>query len=566
MLRRLAVVLVYSALAAATAVIVRRQPQLSLAGTSTVILVAELAVGYALLAIAIAGHGRFDTLLATVALAWPLREWNTPAAGLAFTAGLVLYAAWPPVLAAAAMRGRDDRTLGRAGTGVVLAGVVASVGVLGLLSAATFDPPAQGCRQCPVNRLLIGGNAGALRHLGQVGLALTVAWTAAFVVIAVGRLARATPSRRRLSAPVLVPAALAVSLFGAEALHGLRRGYLSSDPTDRRLHLAQLVALALVAAGAAWGRWRTRRTRSALGRLVVDFGAAPSPGGVRERLASRFDDPSLELRFARNDDTWIDADGRPTTLVTGGGSEVTRVAIGGEVVCAVIHRQGLFDDPALATQLAAVARLALHHEWLQAVRRAHLEEMRASRARIVAAADGERRRLERDLHDGAQQRLVALAVGIRLARRRTAAERPSLAAALADCEEQLGLAVDELRAVANGLFPAVLGDEGLASALEVLAETDIRLVPGKLTEQRCGAEVESAAYYLVAQALRLAGDGDIDVAVDVHHQDGWLHIDVRTASTFAEAVPARVDDRIGAVGGTLTIGAHQLHAELPCAS
>jgi signal transduction histidine kinase len=182
----------------------------------------------------------------------------------------------------------------------------------------------------------------------------------------------------------------------------------------------------------------------------------------------------------------------------------------------------------------------------------------------VAAADGERRRLERDLHDGAQQRLVALAVGVRLARRRLGRDHPLLERELADSEEQLTLAVDELRDLAQGLFPSVLDEEGLAPALEALAEDDLRLVPGLLTEHRCAASVESAAYYLIAQVLRLALTGN--VAVEAHLVDGRLLVDVRTTGAPIDGVPARVHDRIGAVGGTLATTANHLHAELPCAS
>ena len=555
----------YCALAVITALIVRTQPEVSLAGPSAAVLVAELAVGALLVvpALAAPGNTRFGLLLAAVALTWPLGEWNTPTAQAAFTAGLVLSLAWPVLLTAAALRGVDERPLGLGAMAVVAAATLTNVGVLGVLSAAVFDPRAQGCGSCPANPLLIAGDAGTWHHVGQAGLVLAASWTAAFALAAAGMLARASPARRGVTAPVLVPAVVAVLLFGADAAHGSSRGYVSGDPTDRALHLAQIAALALVAVGVAWGRWRARRTRRALARLVIDLGASPSPGGLGDRLALTLDDPGLRLLFAR-DGGWIDARGRPAAPAPGPGREISRVTAAGEEVCAVIHRAGLLDDPALAEELAAAARLALEHERLHALRRADLDELRASRARIVAAADDERRRLERDLHDGAQQRLVALAVGIRLARRRLDGEQRILDNALRDSEEQLTIAVDELREVAHGLFPSVLGEEGLAPALEALAEDELRLVPGALTEHRCPAAVESAAYFLVAQALRLAPSGD--VGVDTHHEAGRLLVDVHTSGPAIDAVPARVGDRIGAVGGTLTTTANQVHAELPCAS
>jgi signal transduction histidine kinase len=561
--RRFAPAAMYCTLAVITAVIVRANPELALAGSSKLALAAELVAGGLLVVPALAGGGRFAALLAAAGLVWLLAEWSSPAAGWAFTPGLVLAAAWPPLLAAAVLCGPDERPLRSRARGVVAAGLLANLGVLGLLSAALFDPVAQGCTQCPANVLFIGGDAAAWHRAGQVGLALAAAASGAFAVLALAGLPRATPAGRRRAAPVLLPAVAASALFGAEALHGLARGYLSTDPTDRSLRLAQSAAMALVAAGVALAALHARRTRARLAGLVIELGSAPSPGGLRDRLAAALGDPSLQLLFARDGD-WVDPSGRTVTPEPRPGRDVTRLTIAGEEVCAVLHRSRLLDDPALVVELARGARLAIEHERLHTLRRARLEELRASRARIVAAADAERRRLERNLLDGAQQRLVALAVGIRLLRRRLGGDRPCLERELADSEEQLTLAVDELRAVAQGLFPLVLGEEGLAAALEVLAEEDVRLVAGELPDHRCAPPVESAAYYLVAQTLRLASDGD--VTVDVRHDGSRLLVDVRTCDTPIDGVPARVHDRVGAVGGTLATEPGHLHAELPCVS
>jgi signal transduction histidine kinase len=568
--RRVLAPALYLALAAATVAIVRGDPELALAGDSATALVAELAAGALLIAAALAawppgaGGARFPALLIVAALAWPLGEWSTPGAGAAFTAGLVLYAAWPPLLAAAALRGPDERPLSRPAVLVLVLAFATSVGVLGVASAAVFDGPAQGCLQCPPNRLLITGNAGTWHDLGRAGLALSAAWTAGFAALALIRLVRASPARRRLAAPVLVPSVAAVVLFGTDALHGLDRGFLSSDHTDRALWAGEIAALALVAGGVAWGRVRTRRTRSALARLVVDLGASPTPGGLRERLATTLGDPSLELVHGVDDGAgWISADGRAVTLSTRPEREVTRIMAGGRGVSALVHRRGLLDDPALTTEIAVAARLALEHERLHASRRAHLEELRSSRARIVATADAERRRLERDLHDGAQQRLVTLAIGVRLARRRHAAGDRALDGELAAAEEELQAAVAELRELAHGLFPAALDEEGLAAAIEVLAEHEPRLVAGTLPDKRCAPPVESAAYFLVGEALRLTSTGDVNV--DATSGDGRLVVEVRAASEFAE-VPIRVEDRVGAVGGTVIADAHHVRAELPCVS
>jgi len=550
--------------AAATTAIVLGDPHLALAGESGAALAAELAAPALAVAAAVAtwrAGFAFPVLLAAAALAWPMAEWNVPGAGPAFTAGLVLYAAWPPLLAAAALRGLDERPLDRSAAVLLAVSFGTGVGLLGLASAVVFDPEARGCVQCPANLLLIADAPGLGHALGRAGLALTAIWALVFAVLAAARIVGASPARRRLAAPVLLPAVVAVALFGIDALHGLDRGFLSNDPTDRALRLAEAGALALVASGVALARWRIQRTRAALARLVLDIGAAPAPGELSARLADSLGDPSLELLYPL-ERGWIDADGRETELPTAGEREVTRVHAGGEEIMAVVHRPGLLDDPALVSELATTASLALVHERLHASRRARLEELRASRARIVATADAERRALERDLHDGAQQRLVAVALAIRLARHRIAAADPALDTGLAVAEARVRAAAVELRDVAHGLFPTVLADEGLRAAFEELSEHIPRLVPRALPAGRFGSDVESAAYFAVVEALRLA---EREVTVDAVAENGHLRV-VIGAGTALDGAMIQIRDRVGAAGGTVAARDRELRLEMPCAS
>ena len=339
----------------------------------------------------------------------------------------------------------------------------------------------------------------------------------------------------------------------------------ASSPTTRptaRCASREAGGLALVAAGVALARLRTRRTRAALARLVLDIGAAPAPGELRERLADSLGDPSLELLHRLEGGEWIDHQGREAALPAAGGREATRVRAGGEDVLAVVHRPGLLDDPALVAELATTASLALEHERLHAARRARLEELRASRARIVAAADAQRRALERDLHDGAQQRLVAVALAIRLARHRIAADDPALDAQLAAAEARVRAAVVELRDVAHGLFPTVLADEGLRAALDELSEHAPRLVPRALPAGRFPVEVESAAYFAAVEALRLA---EHEVTVDAVAENGHLRLVIGTG-TALDAAMIQIRDRVGAVGGTVAARDGELRLEMPCAS
>jgi signal transduction histidine kinase len=568
-LRRLVPVALFVAVAAATVAIVDNRPDIARAGDSAAALAGELAAGALLVAAALAAQAwrprpSFTGPLAAAGIGWLLFEWNSPGAGPAFTAGLVLYAVWPPLLAQAALRGPDERPLGRTAVALLIVAYSTSLGMLGLASAAVYDPLAQGCLDCPTNRLLMTNDAGSWHELGQLGLVFSVIWTAAFAVLACGRLARFSPAGRRVAAPVLVPAAAALALFGAAAFHGRERGFMSNDPTDRALWVGEIAALTIVAAGVVWERVRARRARSALARLVVALGASPPPGGLEGQLADALGDPSLRLLHSLDGEPgWIDSEGHEAVLPSDPDRVATSVVAGGREVSVLVHRRGLLDDPGFAQEIASAARLAIDHERLNASRRAQLERLRLSRARLVATADVQRQHLERDLHDGAQQRLLTLSIAVRLARRQLGGGDPALERELAAAEDELGLALAELRELAHGLFPMVLTNEGLGAAIEVLAERTPRLVTGTLPDGRCAAPVESASYFVVAEALRRAPNGE--VAIDARREGGWLVVEVRTEAELTGEATA-IEDRVGALGGALIADGRHLRAELPCAS
>jgi signal transduction histidine kinase len=181
----------------------------------------------------------------------------------------------------------------------------------------------------------------------------------------------------------------------------------------------------------------------------------------------------------------------------------------------------------------------------------------------VQVADAERRRLERDLHDGAQQRLVVLSLALRLL-------RAQVGGAAADCVDRadadLRAALSELRELASGIYPAVLTDEGIAAAIRVLGQSSRGpLTVESVPSARLPAAVETAAYFLVADVVRRSGEAAVRVAVTL---DGdRLRLALRTP---AEIDLVEVEDRIGAVDGELTAsraqGATTIRAEVPCAS
>jgi signal transduction histidine kinase len=482
----------------------------------------------------------FGPLLALAGPAWLVAACAAPAApsALVFTAALVFAHAAPALIAHAAL-GPGHRAL-------VALLYVACVGVAGLAAAALLDPVAEGCLDCPENLVLVASDAGAQRTVTRWGLAAGAAGLAVVVAVLVVRLALSNPARRLREGPVLIAAGAFMSLSAVQLAHGVSRGFVSNDGLDRLLWTSQALALLLLAAATAWEPLRRRRARAQLARLVVELADAP-PGGLRDSLADALGDPDLQLLYRTDENEWVRPDGTPAGAPA---DDATQLVAGDGVVGALVHRPGLLDDPALRDALSSAARLALEHERLQAAARKQLADLRASRARLVAAGDTERRRLERDLHDGAQQRLVSVAISLGLAARAGDAE-------LALAQREVNTAVAELRELAHGIYPAVLAEEGLAAALETLAEGQPRLRLIELSVQRAPEPVESAAYRMVIRALH-ASDGPVDARTAC--ADGLLTIETQGAITDIQ----EIEDRVGALDGTLArAGDGILVARLP---
>jgi len=224
--------------------------------------------------------------------------------------------------------------------------------------------------------------------------------------------------------------------------------------------------------------------------------------------------------------------------------------------------------PGLESHLGPAITLGLENERLQAELFAQLEELRASRARIVETADTERRRLERDLHDGAQQRLLALSYDIRLARVSAEADGDTASQmTLAAAMDETGAALEELRELAHGIYPAVLAEAGVAPALATLADTaplPIQIL--RADDRRYPAPVEAAAYFTVAEAVGDAARRGADRAVvTVDLEGGHLVVTVEDNGTGRDAPMAALTDRVGALGGSLFMKEAVCRAEIPCA-
>jgi signal transduction histidine kinase len=246
---------------------------------------------------------------------------------------------------------------------------------------------------------------------------------------------------------------------------------------------------------------------------------------------------------------------------------VARIARGDRTLALVLHDPVLVDEPELERALGSAAKLSVENEALRAEALAQLHELSASRTRIVEAGDSARRLLERNLHDGAQQRLLALSYDLRLARAGAAGDDDEELVALLDAAgHETTTALDELRELAHGIYPAILTEAGLAAALATLAdEAPLPVELGHVAPERQQPAVETTTYVTVAQAIEDgARRGATFVAARVYLEDAHLVIAVEDDGAPRSSRLLHLADRVGALAGTLDVGLTTLHAEIPC--
>jgi signal transduction histidine kinase len=487
-----------------------------------------------------------------------VRSLGTVAAGFAFAVIVHLVLAFPSGRA----RGPAARLL------VCVSYAEAGLAALGtaLLRDPFFDPSCWA--NCTENVFLVR-SLPRLAHTIQVTDRWFVAAAAgALAAICLWRIVAASWPARRTLLPISGSAILLAAAIVAHTVEVQRvTAEDPSDPTFFLIFLAACAALILLAAGVGWAALRARVQRRAVARLATSLGEAPVPGSLESALARAVGDPDLRIAYRRPDsDRYVDGKGRPVAEpVAGPGRALTTLVRGGHRIAVVSHTAAVAE---LEREIGAAVRFGLENERLQAEVLAQLDELRASRARIVDAGDAERRRLERDLHDGAQQRLLALSYDIRLARAgaESDGDEPT-ATLLASAVEEAQAALDELRELAHGIYPAILAAVGLAPALATLTdEAPLQVEVGLAAERRFTASVETAAYFLVAEAIEdAAGRGAGHAAVEAAHEDGRLVVTVDDDGSPRTASMVRVADRVGAVGGTLSLESTRIRAEIPCA-
>jgi signal transduction histidine kinase len=503
---------------------------------------------------------RVGALMVATAFAWYAVVAGNTEPPLVWTLGQLfsnLFVATAIHLLLAFPSGRLQTTADRVLVGT---GYVATT-VLWLPFVLFTDPVELGCADCPENLLLIDDNVsfvdGWLDGLSVIGVALALGVLARLVQ---RRHEASAPLRRAVTPVFLAGAALMVAL-AALLIAGLLEPF--GDNVTMDLFYACAFAFGLVPyvflAGLVRGRWIRGR---GLGTLITRLGQAPSAGGLREELARALGDPSVELAYWLPDTRqYVGATGHPLVLpAPGEGRSVTEVERDGRRIAAIIHDPALLDDAEQVSAAGAAAALALENERLEAELRAKVEELSASRERIVESGYEARRRLERDLHDGAQQRLVSLALRLRLLRRSVERD-PNALHELDRARGDLDHALEELRELARGIHPSVLTDRGLNAALHGLAQRAPVPVEFQGTpNDRLPDRVELAAYFVVAESLTNVAKyaRATHASVNVRRHDGHVVVEV-TDDGVGGADPATGSglrgllDRVAAVGGRLEL-------------
>jgi signal transduction histidine kinase len=527
-------------------------------GASVAITLGFLGVG--LFAWARRPDNRIGLLMVAVAYAWIASDFALSDSALLFTFGSAFGLLFIAVTAHLLLAFPTGRLQSR-GDRLVVAAAYVTTGVVYVAAWLFVAPERFDCPECPANLFLIADEK-------EVAQAFELATNVALAVIALAilaslgkRWARATPvERRALAAVLFAGVALMAVLFAASTIVPLTGadGTLASV-----VAAAAFVPFGLVPYVFLGSLARTRMVRAgALGELVTGLGRAPGRGELRDALARAMGDPSLELAYWLPDSRrYVDAAGKPVELPTADARRaVSEVRLEDRRVAALVHDSSL-DDPELVLGFGTAAALALENERLDAELRSKMEELRASHARMIEAGLAERRRLERDLHDGAQQRLVSLALDLRMAERRLATDPAGARQILAAAGGELEAALGELRELARGIHPAVLSDRGLDAALEALAHR--APVPVELEAEigdRLPEAVELAAYFVVTEGLtNVAKYAQASQAtVRATRQDGRIVVEVADdgvggADPAAGSGLSGLADRVVALDGRLEV-------------
>jgi signal transduction histidine kinase len=468
----------------------------------------------------------------------------------------------------------SGRLPGRIDRWLVGAAIVLTLG-LELLAMLYGNKAGLRCPGCTDNLLqVVRDNHKAegwlnLQRLLGIVVVLTV------ITVLVRRWLKASAPQRRAVSPVLVAGCATLAALVWTVVFDLLGDPLNALPAH-----VWFLTMATVPIAVMFVFLQRRLARGMVAGLVVELGGSSASAGLREALARALGDPSLELAFwFPVEKCYVDGAGRAVMLPDDESRRrSTFVERDGQPVAVLIHDPVLEHNAELVRSVCAAASLALENERLQAELRARLVELQASRARLVGATDAERRRIERDLHDGTQQRLVSIAMSLGLLETKLPAQATAVQPLVRETREALALALEELRELTHGINPPLLTERGLPAALEELCRR--AGLPTHLdvaVDRRLPDELESAAYFMASEALTNAAKHSHgrEVRVSASYEGHSLTVEVADDG-IGGATPAGgsglrgLADRVEALGGRFTVSSPPgrgttLRAEIPCA-
>ncbi|MBV9164705.1 MAG: hypothetical protein JO342_00965 [Solirubrobacterales bacterium] len=541
--------------------------------------VLELLVGASLLGCGLASwwtrpENRLGQIMVGTGFAWFAAQLVNASTPWLNTIGLAVQSVWIIGLVYLLLSFPSGRLKGRLDRWLVVGGAVAGFG-LQVVAMLYGNKAGLRCSGCENNLIQVfHDNQKALNWLGLqrlVGIVVIVA----VIVLVVVRWLRASAPQRRAVAPVLVGGSATLAALGWTVIFDLLGDPLGSLPANVYYAMTATVPVAIL-----YVFLQRRLARGMVAGLVVELGAPSASVDLREALARALGDPSLDLAFwFPAERCYVDAEGTAVRIPSEDPERrATFVERDGHPIAALLHDPVLEDNAELVQSVCAAASLALENERLQAELRARLIELQASRARLVEATDAERRRIERDLHDGTQQRLVQIAMTLGLLEAKLPEQAAPVQPLVRETREALSLALQELRELTHGIAPPLLVERGLAIALDELCRR--AALPAHLDvaiDRRLPEQIESAAYFMASEALTNAAKHShgSEVRLNAAYDGRLLTLQIADdgiggAATTSGSGLRGLADRIEALGGHFTLSSPpgrgtMLRAEIPCA-
>jgi signal transduction histidine kinase len=512
-------------------------------------------------------ESHYGVLLVLIGFAWLVPGLGAAESPLIFTIGIVFGSAWAAVLIHLLLSSFPTGRLTTAWTRrLAAAGYVLFLpGALLVMLFGGSDVIASCNGPCPENVFQVVQADDLANVLLSIVASLVALLCAAVLVVLVVRWRRAGPAMRRAQSPIY---ATAVVLLAAGAVMTVT-GSIAAE-------WVVLAAFGALPFAFLAGLLRVRLARAAVGGLLVALRANPEPAALHDAIADALGDPSLRLAYWLPElGAYADLDGLAVDVDEEPGRAVTRIDRDDRHVAVLLHDAALLDAPELLDAVSAAADMALENARLHVELHTQLDELKESRARLVEASQDERRRLERNLHDGAQQRLVAMSLELSMMERRLR-EDPALAGQVERLRDQLGTAMEELRDLARGLHPSVVTSHGLGVALDSLAaHSPVRVHRDVAELPRLPETIEVAIYFFVAECLtnvaKYARAREAQVTIRLENDEVTAVVaddGVGGADPHAGSGLLGLADRVETLGGRLEVespegGGTRVTAHLP---